>query len=233
MIVGGADGCPGGWVVVGKDLQTGAVSWRLCANAEALIHGEPRAHVLGVDIPIGLPECGSRACDRAARQLLGTPRASSVFSAPLRPALAATSYAEACRIRFEIEAKKFSKQAWNIVSKIREVDCVLRADEEAQRRVREVHPEVSFYFLAGQRPLARGKKSAAGRAERVALLEPIFGSAVSMALKERRALAASEDDVLDAFAVLWTAERIAWGTAQTLPAKPPKDAAGLRMEMVA
>jgi len=37
------------------------------------------------------------------------------------------------------------------------------------------------------------------------------------------------DDLLDAFAVLWTARRIAEGKAVTLPARPPLDSFGLRM----
>lgn len=231
-IVRGADGCKAGWVVISKDLRTGTISWRLCADAAALIHMRPRARVTAIDIPIGLPERGPRACDQAARQVLGPGRGSSVFPAPIRPMLAAASYAEACRIGFEIEGRKLSKQAWNIVPKIRDVDAVLRADVKLQRRVREVHPEVSFQTLAG-RPLAHGKKLAEGQAERLALLRPVFGAAVDQALAERRQLGSAVDDVLDAFAALWTAERIAAGTAHTLPTTPTKDAVGLRMEIVA
>ena len=42
----------------------------------------------------------------------------------------------------------------------------------------------------------------------------------------------SSDDILDAFAGLWTAERIYKGEAKTLPENPPVDPMGLRMEMV-
>ena len=37
---------------------------------------------------------------------------------------------------------------------------------------------------------------------------------------------------LDAFAALWSSERVAVGKALLLPAAPPVDSCGLRMEMV-
>ena len=39
-------------------------------------------------------------------------------------------------------------------------------------------------------------------------------------------------DILDAFAALWTAERIAAGRARTLPEQPPMDDTGLPMRIV-
>ncbi|MFL5635521.1 MAG: DUF429 domain-containing protein, partial [Gemmatimonadaceae bacterium] len=45
---------------------------------------------------------------------------------------------------------------------------------------------------------------------------------------------AADDDILDAFAALWTAERVARGAAITLPhADPPMDSVGLPMRMLA
>ena len=232
-VICGADGCKAGWVAIAKDLASGLISWRLCANARELFYGEPTAQIIALDIPIGLPDRGPRDCDKEARQLLGPGRAGSVFPAPIRPCLACASYAEACQIRFQAEGKKLSIQAWAILPKIRHVDALLRQDSALQRRVREVHPEVSFYFLAGRRPLAHGKKTKMGREERLALLAPVYNPWLDMALAERRKLASGEDDVLDAFVALWTAERIASGASQTLPSVPPTDSFGLRMEMVA
>lgn len=51
-----------------------------------------------IDVPIGLPDRGARECDKAARRRLGPSRGSSVFPAPIRRILAATSYIEACAI---------------------------------------------------------------------------------------------------------------------------------------
>ena len=231
-ILSAADGCRAGWVVVTQDLDTGAISWRLCAGAQALIHPDPLPAVLAIDIPIGLPDLGARQADPLARRLLGPGRGSSVFPAPLRPMLAAGTYLEACAIRLRIDGKKMSIQAWGIMPKIRDVDAVLSADPAARLRVYEIHPEVCFHFMAGAHPLRHGKKTPAGQAERLRLLEPHFGAAPAAALADRRALAAQPDDVLDAFAALWTARRIHAGTARGLPPDPPVDSNGLRMQIV-
>jgi len=42
----------------------------------------------------------------------------------------------------------------------------------------------------------------------------------------------ASDDILDAFAALWTAERIINRDAQSLPEEPPVDSAGLPMRIV-
>jgi len=229
----GADGCRAGWVVISKDLDSGSISWRLCSTMHELAYDQPIPEIIALDIPIGLPKTGPRACDLEARRLLGPGRASSVFPAPIRSVLRATGYHDACDIRFKAEGKKLSLQAWAIVPKIQEVDALLCQDSELRARVREVHPEVSFYFLAGKRPLQHGKKSRIGREERRKLLEPVFGQWLQAALTERGRLASTEDDVLDAFVALWTAERIASGVSQTIPSAPPRDTFGLLMEIVA
>src|SRR5581483_732956 len=87
----------------------------------AALAGEPA--LVAVDIPIGLPsghstDDGRRRCDGAARALLG-PRAVSVFPAPCRPTLSATSYRDACQL--EISARQggsgLSRQAYGILPK--------------------------------------------------------------------------------------------------------------------
>ena len=80
--------------------------------------------------------------------------------------------------------------------------------------------------------MGSSKKKAAGRLERASLLRAEFGEAFERALPERRRLGCAEDDLLDAFAALWTARRVARGVAEILPSEPPLDAFGLRMEMV-
>jgi predicted RNase H-like nuclease len=231
-LICGIDGCRGGWVVISKDLDTGAISWRLIHSASEIVDPGPEPLVVAIDIPIGLPERGARACDLAARQLLGRGHASSVFPAPIRPVLIAGSYNEACQILLQIDGKKMSRQSWLITRKIREVDVWLRRAPFLQTRVHEVHPEVCFYFLAGKRPLRNSKKSKEGQSERIALLEPIFSHWLADALAQRKQLASAVDDVLDAFAALWTAERIWKGISQSIPADSPVDEIGLRMEIV-
>ena len=71
------------------------------------------------------------------------------------------------------------------------------------------------------------------QAERLTVLRKWAGDAIIDAVARRRELACKADDIVDAFVALWTAERIACGTAISIPAKPPLDGYGLRMEMVA
>lgn len=42
-------------------------------------------------------------------------------------------------------------QACAIIPKIRDVDSFLQENPVARSRIREVHPEVCFYFMAGKR----------------------------------------------------------------------------------
>jgi predicted RNase H-like nuclease len=183
-------------------------------------------------VPIGLVERGARLCDADARRLLG-PRRSSVFRAPIRPILGATSQTQASSIGRRVEGKGVSIQTWLIVPKIIEVDGCLRADPPRREIVREVHPEVSFFFLNGKRPVDAAKKTADGQAARLSLLSKWAGASIVDAFASRRELGCKADDIVDALAALWTAERIACGIAISIPVKPPLDACGLRMEMVA
>jgi predicted RNase H-like nuclease len=230
-IVCGIDGCRGGWVAVAKVTETGALIWRRAGSLAALL-AEWTPAVTAADIPIGLPDAGPRQCDVAARRLLGPGRGSSVFPAPIRRLLHAHSYQDACRIRLSVDNKKISKQTYAILPKIRETDELMRNGIGPLTQVREVHPEVSFTFLAGGNPMQYSKRKPEGKRERRALLEPLYGPWLAGALSERKLLGCAEDDIVDAFVALWTAERIAQGKAQTLPETPPKDRYGLPMEIV-
>jgi predicted RNase H-like nuclease len=112
-------------------------------------------------------------------------------------------------------------QLWNILYKIREIDAVITVD--LQRRVREGHPETSFALLAGA-PLRFNKKTPQGAAERRELLAPHFG-------RISRVPGAAFDDVLDAYALLWSARRLERGQAHIL-GEPQRDARGLHCEIV-
>jgi predicted RNase H-like nuclease len=230
--VAGADGCRAGWVSLVRELDTGIIEARCHASAGDLLREQPASEVLCIDIPIGLTDAGSRTCDVEARRRLGRRRSTSVFPAPLRPVLAARSWEEACTIRERIEGKRMSKQAWGIVGKVREVDRELRADRSLHGRVHEVHPEVSFTAWAGH-AMFHPKKSRAGHAERRQLIASYFGPDAYDHVREQFPVKhVGHDDVADAFAVLWTAERVARGSAGTLPVAPPLDSHGLRMEIV-
>lgn len=226
----GADGTRGGWITAER--REGALAWARVERLEVLFERGASPEVLAVDAPIGLPERGARECDVAARAALG-PRRTSVFPAPPRALLQAASYAEASRMRERIDGKRISRQTWGILPKVRELDDLLRASPAARAAANEVHPEVSFLKLNRDRPLRASKRTPEGRAERGALLRRWCGDAIDRALADRRRLACAPDDVLDAFAALWTAERIARGGAVSLPPDAPRDAAGLPMRITA
>lgn len=78
--------------------------------------------------------------------------------------------------------------------------------------------------------LVPSKHSAEGHALRLDLLGRYFGQGAVEALVASvpRRLAAA-DDVVDALAALWSAERIAAGRAGSLPSPPAVDSAGLQM----
>jgi predicted RNase H-like nuclease len=139
----------------------------------------------------------------AARSRLGAQR-SSVFFAPPTAVLAAGSHAEASVLSRAAGSVGVSIQTWNIVPKIAEaLSC-------ADPRLVEVHPELSFRALGR---VTASKKSPAGHAERLALLQSWLPSA---AVPRPRPGGASADDCLDALACAWTAARWASGTAQEL-----------------
>lgn len=230
-LVAGADGCPGGWVVMALDLGNDAIWTRLCRTAEELVHLVPEPAMLAVDIPIGLPERGPRACDVEAARLLGPARRSCVFPAPIRPALGAPTRRAANALTRGLDGRGVSAQSWSIVPRIATLDRLL--SPALQRRVVETHPELAFLAWNGGRPLPHAKDTDPGRHERVRLINNHFGP---KALESARAILdpadVADDDLHDAFAALWTADRIVAGTAVRIPAdEPPADGLGLRMEM--
>jgi predicted RNase H-like nuclease len=196
----GVDGCPGGWI---GDLVSGSsVEWLLLPDLAAVL-SVPAAAV-GIDIPIGLPAVGPRACDVAARARLGV-RRSSVFPAPLRCVLDAPSYAQACEVSRAASGRALSKQAWFLVPRIADADRTLTAADHA--RVVEVHPELVFATLAGVLP---PKKDPLG--------QDLRAKALRVELPEWSAppRPARMDDALDALACAWTARRWFEGTAEVL-----------------
>jgi predicted RNase H-like nuclease len=220
----GVDGCRAGWVCFQVDLQSRRTDVTVLANIGELIAAQPRPRLVAIDIPIGLPLRGPRACDIAARRLLGKPRSSSVFPSPVRATLTASTYQEACALSIQSQGKSLSRQAFEIIRKIREVDDLVTPD--LQRWIFEVHPEVSFWALNGRRPLTHGKLNRAGREERLRLLLPHY-RAIETHLAELRRTEVGEDDLLDAAAAAWTAESVAGGT---MPRQ--FDCRGLSMEIV-
>lgn len=216
MQVVGVDGYAKGWVAI--VLEDGQFhSARLHRAFADLLAAYPDAIAIGVDIPIGLPAGGRRTADEAARQFIGISRAGSVFWTPPLAALQAQSHAEAVARCRELGAPGVSAQAFALRDKILEVDRALRP------HVREIHPEVTFCALAVE-PLASGKKSWTGLMTRRRLLAERGGIVLPDELPEVDA--AHADDVLDAAAAAWSANRIARDKAEALPNPPERDDRG-------
>ncbi len=222
MIVAGVDGCSAGWIAFKTDITTRTSSVELI-DLTSVLHQRPSdLACLGIDIPIGLLD-GARACDSAARQLLGWPRRNSVFSPPCRETLTAKDYSDACNVNSRVTNKKISQQAWGIAPKIKQVDDAICT--ECQDWVYEVHPEVSFWAIAGKRPMKHRKKTTAGHNERLYLLRPVFHQIDD--LLAARPSGVGKDDLLDAAVAAWSALRIAKGEGQNVCAEQ-KDSLGLR-----
>jgi predicted RNase H-like nuclease len=195
--VAGIDGTKGGWVAI--VLEDGRFAGdRLLRPVETDFGALEEAAVLGIDVPIGF---GPRRADAAGRAYL-TGAASTVFTTPTQ-AILEGPFGPGLGV---------SAQAHALGPRILHVTFLARTD----RRLREVHPEVSFRAMNDGRPLRFRKKVAGGAVERLRLLRR-HGIELT-GLGETGAIPL--DDVLDAAAVAWTAQRIAAGAARTLPDPP-------------
>ena len=230
----GVDGCPGGWIAAfarpaGEEVRIAVVPRFADVLAEA-------KGVVAVDMPIGLPDRtgpGGRGAENAVRPLLGA-RQSSVFSVPSRTAVYAADYAAACAVALATSdpPRKVSKQLFNIAPKIREIDAVLRGDAALAARVCEVHPELAFWRLNGDRALTEPKKVRSrcyepGLALRRGLL--IAAGLPPAVVEANPPKGAAADDLLDALACVTVARRLHRGDARPFPDPPPRDAYGLPM----
>jgi predicted RNase H-like nuclease len=229
--IGGVDGCPAGWLLLRQSGDT--IHSEVHESAADLFEATADCRILMIDIPIGLAEDGPRECDVEARRLLGR-RGSSVFPTPVRAALEGRSYAEACALSRARCGKGLSKQTYAILNRIRDVDAALRGSEALRARVREVHPEVCFCVWNGSEPMQHAKRTVEGARDRKALIARAFGpDAFDRVRAKHRPGMVADDDILDAFAALWTAGRVVRSEALTLPPRPLRDSHGLPMEMVA
>ena len=230
MFVAGVDGCKGGWVAVFRHAKTGRGFACFAQTIAEIVDAPERPAWIAIDMPMGFADDalpGGRDCEKAARAILGPAgRASCVFSAPCRAALAAKDYPAANARNRKAAGIGLSKQAWHLFPKMREVDALLRARPDAP--IFESHPELCFGRLAGE-PLRAAKKTAEGRAQRLALLaKEGFGELPAWLELFPRKLVAP-DDVIDAAVVCLTALRRAKGTAERLPVQAPKDRYGIEM----
>jgi len=236
--IAGIDGCKAGWIAVwhpaGNRLAAQIGVFKTFAE---ICDSLPRETLIGVDMPIGLPdhvEAGGRAPDRLARLVLG-PRRSSVFPVPSRAAVYAFAdgYPRACSVARATSSPPWapSKQAFWLFPRIQEIDQALRADRDLAGRVFEIHPEVAFRMMQGTPLLEPKKKNGrcheAGMELRKALLRD-QGFPVSVVGHELPR-GAGLDDLLDACAVSWSTARIENSEAEVFIEPPGLDGMGLRV----
>jgi predicted RNase H-like nuclease len=226
----GVDGCKGGWIAVSLASE-GTCSFALCTRFGEVCSKFGEADIILVDIPIGFVDEGSdeRECDRLARMAIGA-RRSSVFPVPCRKALLSRSYDQACAVNRRVVGRAISRQTWNIIPKMREVDEYL-GRAEPHPPIREMHPEVCFWALAGFRALAHGKLTPKGHAERISILRRhVDGVAkIEQQVLEAYPRTVGRDDILDALCGAVTGLSPA---LSTLPSAPATDAKGKAMEVV-
>jgi predicted RNase H-like nuclease len=233
--VAGLDGCRAGWVLATGRVTSARRAGAMLRDVEVAVvatFADALARVLdgsiaamGVDMPIGLQDSGSRRADQDARRRLG-PRRSSVFPTPVRAALHAPDYPEALARSRAIDGRGLSKQAFHLLPRMAEVDAAMTP--ELQGRVFECHPETVFARL-GEGPLTLTKHTPEGLDLRQELLQPWFAEDVGSHLPAP--VGAKADDVLDALAVAVTAWRFTDGDVEHL-GDGALDARGLRMEIV-
>jgi predicted RNase H-like nuclease len=232
----GLDGCKAGWVMVnwtGHPSETPGIT--LIPDITTALASA--AHIVAIDMPIGLPQLSGRTCERETRSRLGD-RQSSVFAVPSRAAVMEQDYVASCRVNLENSdpPRKVSKQCFMLFPKIREIDAVITPG--LQSRVWEVHPELCFWAMNGGQPVPLPKK--------IKSLPNPDGMALRRELLARKGFPidrlqrpawpksqVAEDDILDACACAWSAGRIARGEHISLPSQPEFDGRGLRMQISA
>ena len=229
-ILAGIDGCSFGWLCITKDLENDTLKSMIFKSAAELFAQTPTPAVFAIDIPIGLTNSGPRQCDIQARRLLGARRGTSVFPAPIRPVMNVASRVEADKIHRSIDERGVNVFSWNLYPRIRDVDAELQKNSHLRDKVYEVHPELSFKALNNGVPIIVAKRNPEGESIRRSLIEKYFGSGAFGEIRKKHYVKdAANHDINDAFAVLWTAERIYCGKALSIPTKIEFDSVGLKM----
>ena len=243
----GVDGCSAGWFTVFLTMQNEKKSEKSCEweigvfpKFSSLIdflkkRYEQAEPLILIDIPIGLKAGGSgeRLSDLGARRILKA-RKSSIFPLPCREAVYAETYEKASELNEKLTGKRISKQAWNIVPKIRDVDGFLTENEIFIEKIKEVGPEICFQTFAGY-PMKYSKKSSEGFIERKKTLGNIClftDELVGTALSRYRRKDLAKDDILDALAAAITAKEGCMYGFEYVPFEPEIDSQGLKIQLV-
>jgi predicted RNase H-like nuclease len=228
MRTAGIDGCKLGWLLISFDDDQ--QKYEVLRTKEDLEQAFKTYDRIFIDIPIGLEdEEYTRECDALMRKAIGSDYSSSVFTPPIRPALAAPSYVEANMISYEYTEKKLSLQAWNITPKIQMVDEILSAHTELSEKVLESHPEFLFQILNGglifqKKNLKKGIKH---RLELIKEEEAIADDFFRDIKEEYRRNEIAEDDIVDSMVLALFAKWSNSKELKTMPKEVQVDANGL------
>ncbi|MDI1263650.1 MAG: DUF429 domain-containing protein [bacterium] len=217
----GLDGFSGGWVAVSNDSDRQTISFPSdIATALALPFD-----CAGIDIPIGMTEDGTRDCDVLARQKL-RPHTSRVFTGARRWLWQEFSNPDKANIEASRRGQtRVSRQLWHLGPKIMEVDAFVRANRTLD--IREVHPELVFLRLNGNKPLPKKKSEEGDQLRRNLLKRNGFHELDRWLSEARIGTGAKRDDVLDACAVAYAAH----SPHGCVPESAPLDRHGLPMQI--
>lgn len=225
-LLAGVEPCSGGWLVAGARLQGITLTPtepEVLRSFVDVLDAKPAYTIISLHAPMGLLESavpGGRSCDRAARRLLGFPRAGAIVSPPTRAELADLN---GRHTRYGIGSMSKVR-----LRRIAEIDAEMQP--YWQRTVFEVNPELGFFTLNADHTLRFGKRTHSGQRERRALFEGKLAGIER--ILDARLRGVSRWQLLDAAADLWTARRIAARAIARLPEDPEWDEHGLRMELI-
>jgi predicted RNase H-like nuclease len=229
----GVDSCPYGWVVFWVNQSRWDI--QIFKHISSLWKKYKDAQLILIDIPIGLREKSGKArlCDTAARKYLAKRRSSSIFPTPCRKALISETYQQANTINKEITGKGLSKQTYNIMHKIKEVDGLIRKKQKAPDIIMESHPEVCFTALNNKEPLKYYKKTKEGIKNRLKLLKSLTSfdkNPLEIAKRRFKRKDVAVDDVLDAWVLAISASK-GKQSLRYLPSSYEFDEKGLPMRI--
>jgi predicted RNase H-like nuclease len=227
--IAGIDGSKGGWVCVsGYENNFKELKFEKLKEFDDIKSKD--FNLVLVDIPIGLDidlKKGGRIVDKLARKELLTNK-SSIFNAPSRLVLEAKNYEEANKIN-KNKGMGLSKQSWNLVKKIKEVDEFIRNSNKTI--IFESHPEIIFQAMKRDK-VSTKKKNDEGIIERTNLLEKNGFNKVFL----ERNLSAKDsfykkDDFIDACSLFWSANRAIAKTEVKIPNDIVLDSEGIIMQI--
>ena len=227
--IAGIDGSKGGWVCV-SGYENNYKELKFEKLKEFNDIKSKNFNLVLVDIPIGLDidlKKGGRIVDKLARKELLTNK-SSIFNAPSRLVLEAKNYEEANKIN-KNKGMGLSKQSWNLVKKIKEVDEFIKNSNKTI--IFESHPEIIFQVMKKDK-VSTKKKNDEGIIERRNLLEKNGFNKVFL----ERNLSAKDsfykkDDFIDACSLFWSANRVITKTEVKIPNDIFLDSEGIIMQI--